>query len=259
MSPLVSPQSQEVYATFKLGLTRLETAGQNQSALQQALLSFHGALEDYFRLFLSESVTVPTEIRAVARDRSKTQWRDLANLAQKYNLIDVEEKYLILGMNKKRQEIAHGKACKINKKEVAQYATFVQSIIEYVDPPVSHSPAMQPISTPPSVVTHTSSHTSSGYTIAIVVASVILVAMVVSLLFMVIPLENTSSFPFTRTVTTNSDCVIKGNISINTGNRYYHLPGMEDYDSIVITPSKGERWFCNEAEAIAQGWSKAPR
>lgn len=54
-------------------------------------------------------------------------------------------------------------------------------------------------------------------------------------------------------------CVIKGNISVNTGNKNYHLPGMEDYENTIIDPSKGEKWFCTESEAIANGWKKAPR
>ncbi|PSB02834.1 sunset domain-containing protein [Merismopedia glauca] len=54
-------------------------------------------------------------------------------------------------------------------------------------------------------------------------------------------------------------CKIKGNISHNTGIKLYHLPGMEDYESTVIDPAKGEKWFCTESEAIANGWRKAPR
>ncbi|TAG92505.1 MAG: hypothetical protein EAZ09_15250 [Oscillatoriales cyanobacterium] len=54
-------------------------------------------------------------------------------------------------------------------------------------------------------------------------------------------------------------CTIKGNISINTGNKFYHLPSMEDYESTVIDPASGERWFCTESEAKASGWRKAPR
>ncbi|MEG4274403.1 MULTISPECIES: sunset domain-containing protein [unclassified Microcoleus] len=54
-------------------------------------------------------------------------------------------------------------------------------------------------------------------------------------------------------------CTIKGNISIDTGNKVYHLPGMEDYESTVIDPARGERWFCTESEAKANGWRKAPR
>ena len=55
------------------------------------------------------------------------------------------------------------------------------------------------------------------------------------------------------------ECNIKGNISYNTGNKIYHLPGMEYYQSTRIDPTKGERWFCSESEAIANGWRKARR
>ena len=58
---------------------------------------------------------------------------------------------------------------------------------------------------------------------------------------------------------TKSACVIKGNISYNTGRKLYHLPGMEDYENTVIDFSRGERWFCTEAEAIEAGWQKAPK
>jgi hypothetical protein len=54
-------------------------------------------------------------------------------------------------------------------------------------------------------------------------------------------------------------CNIKGNISISTNKKLYHLPEMKDYKITKISPEKGERWFCSEAEAIANGWKKAPR
>ncbi|MBE9182753.1 cold shock domain-containing protein [Oculatella sp. LEGE 06141] len=68
-----------------------------------------------------------------------------------------------------------------------------------------------------------------------------------------------SRSPSPITSVTQPECVIKGNISIATGNKLYHLPGMEDYESTVITSSAGERWFCTESEAIANGWRRAPR
>lgn len=58
---------------------------------------------------------------------------------------------------------------------------------------------------------------------------------------------------------TQPNCTIKGNISQTGGTRYYHLPGMEDYENTVIDPAMGEKWFCSEQEAIANGWQKAPR
>lgn len=60
-------------------------------------------------------------------------------------------------------------------------------------------------------------------------------------------------------ITSQPDCLVKGNISHNSGDKLYHIPGMEDYENTVIDPARGEKWFCDEAEAIAQGWRKAPR
>lgn len=94
-----------------------------------------------------------------------------------------------------------------------------------------------------------------GFTIGI--ASIIVI--VVIGLFTFIEPRTPSKVPPIVTMITKPDCVIKGNISISTGNKLYHLPGMEDYDATVISPEKGERWFCTEAEAISQGWKKAPR
>ena len=39
-------------------------------------------------------------------------------------------------------------------------------------------------------------------------------------------------------------CHIKGNISINTGEPIYHVPGQEHYRETKISPQYGERWFC---------------
>lgn len=52
-------------------------------------------------------------------------------------------------------------------------------------------------------------------------------------------------------------CNIKGNISMNTGERIFHVPGQEHYGETRISLTHGERWFCSEAEAHAAGWRKA--
>ncbi|NET10856.1 MAG: cold shock domain-containing protein [Merismopedia sp. SIO2A8] len=57
---------------------------------------------------------------------------------------------------------------------------------------------------------------------------------------------------------TQPDCNVKGNISISSDRKLYHLPGMKDYENTIISPHKGERWFCSEAEARQHGWIKAP-
>ncbi len=51
-------------------------------------------------------------------------------------------------------------------------------------------------------------------------------------------------------------CAIKGNIG-KGGTRIYHVPGGRFYDRTRIDTSKGERWFCTEAEARAAGWRRS--
>jgi hypothetical protein len=58
-------------------------------------------------------------------------------------------------------------------------------------------------------------------------------------------------------VQTAQNCRIRGNVSIATGERIYHVPGQADYERTKIRPSYGERWFCSEAEARRAGWRRA--
>ena len=51
-----------------------------------------------------------------------------------------------------------------------------------------------------------------------------------------------------------AQCLIKGNIN-SKGVKIYHVPGSSAYASTKIDTSKGERWFCTEADALAAGWS----
>ncbi len=48
-------------------------------------------------------------------------------------------------------------------------------------------------------------------------------------------------------------CAIKGNIS-RSGRRTYHMPWSPWYERTKIESRKGERWFCNEREAMQAGW-----
>ena len=54
-------------------------------------------------------------------------------------------------------------------------------------------------------------------------------------------------------------CDIKGNISISSGERIYHVRGQEYYDETVIRGEYGERWFCTDDEARDAGWREAGR
>lgn len=57
-------------------------------------------------------------------------------------------------------------------------------------------------------------------------------------------------------IETGNQCNIKGNISWS-GEKIYHLPGCEYYEKTVIDETKGEKYFCNEEEAVSAGWRRA--
>jgi endonuclease YncB( thermonuclease family) len=60
-----------------------------------------------------------------------------------------------------------------------------------------------------------------------------------------------------RAVAASPDgCPIKGNIN-RQGERIYHTPWSRWYDRVQIDEARGQRWFCDEAEAEAAGW-RAP-
>ena len=48
--------------------------------------------------------------------------------------------------------------------------------------------------------------------------------------------------------------VVKGNVDARTGERVYLVPGDFYYDTTVVDESRGDRWFCTEAEARAAGF-----
>ena len=50
---------------------------------------------------------------------------------------------------------------------------------------------------------------------------------------------------------------IKGNISIRTGEKIYHLPSDRYYSATQISPNIGERMFCTTGQAEAAGWRHA--
>lgn len=54
----------------------------------------------------------------------------------------------------------------------------------------------------------------------------------------------------------SDECVIKGNIS-KSYTKDYFLPGCPNYKRVKIDQRKGEKWFCTEEEAQAEGWQRS--
>lgn len=63
--------------------------------------------------------------------------------------------------------------------------------------------------------------------------------------------------PAPVTTASNGECLIKGNISSKNEEKIYHVPGQQAYSRTKISTDKGEKWFCNEQDAVDAGWRKA--
>ena len=55
-----------------------------------------------------------------------------------------------------------------------------------------------------------------------------------------------------------NNCMIKGNISSND-EKIYHMKEGQYYSKTKISPTKGEKWFCTEKQAIDNGWRKSEK
>jgi len=62
--------------------------------------------------------------------------------------------------------------------------------------------------------------------------------------------------PASSAASPSPDCIIKGNVN-RRGERIYHMPGQKYYFQTGINWFGGERWFCSELDARAEGWRKA--
>jgi len=60
-----------------------------------------------------------------------------------------------------------------------------------------------------------------------------------------------------NTEPTNSECLIKGNISDAGYGKTYLYPGCDNYDRTIIDTQKGESYFCTEQEAEEAGFRRA--
>lgn len=52
-------------------------------------------------------------------------------------------------------------------------------------------------------------------------------------------------------------CVVKGDVDA-TGQKFFYLPNDAEYAEIRMNVARGDRWFCNVADAQLQGWTRKP-
>ena len=95
-----------------------------------ALLSIHGALEDFFREWLSSHTSMPLSVREKVVNQRDCQWDCLIKLAQQYADLTNDKARKIRHANGKRAGFAHGGRIEWGRLDVETYADFVQRWIE---------------------------------------------------------------------------------------------------------------------------------
>jgi TM2 domain-containing membrane protein YozV len=125
---------------LQLGWERLQKADHDPELLGYALVSFHGALEDYFRYSLATNNFLDVFQRARVQDPQQVQWHELLNLMQQYRPLSIDDCRSILNANKLCQEVAHGSRFQGTRVDVELYGQLVQQLITtpgFASPPVS--------------------------------------------------------------------------------------------------------------------------
>ncbi len=115
---------------LQLGWERFQKAGNDPELLGYALISFHGALEDYFRDWLSNNNFIDPQIRHRVQDKQQVQWKELIDLMQQYGGVSLETRNSILNANRLRQQVAHGSRFSGTRADVEAYANLVQQLMD---------------------------------------------------------------------------------------------------------------------------------
>ncbi|MDX6447102.1 MAG: hypothetical protein QOH71_4176 [Blastocatellia bacterium] len=110
-------------------MNRLSEAGNNPSLLGSALVSIHGALEDYIRGKLANNSRLSSAQRTSATDKQKTQWMQLLDWTEQYDGLAAIDRQRILRFNGMRQRFAHGEEFTGTRREIEEYAVFVQNFV----------------------------------------------------------------------------------------------------------------------------------
>ncbi|HIK07307.1 MAG TPA: TM2 domain-containing protein [Trichormus sp. M33_DOE_039] len=125
---------------LQLGWERLQKADNDSELLGYALVSFHGALENYFRDWLATNNSLDFAQRERVQDPQQVQWKELLDLIQQYRGLSAEDFRRILNANKLRQEVANGNRFQGTRADVEVYGQLVQQLITspgFATPPAS--------------------------------------------------------------------------------------------------------------------------
>ena len=129
---------------LRIGWERLQKAGNDTELLGCALVSFHGALADYFRDWLAANSAVEVETRYKLLDRQPVHWQELMDLMQQYGNLNYEARSRINNANRLCQEVVHGNRFRGTRPDVEDYGNLVQKLIAH--PYAVYSPKSNPSS-----------------------------------------------------------------------------------------------------------------
>jgi hypothetical protein len=111
------------------GLELLEKAANNSELLGLALISIHGALEDYCRFCIASNSKADEQERLRVQNVREVQWKELLDLMKKYENLQKEERNLIFKMNRERQKVGHGEPFLGTRSDLEYYARFVENML----------------------------------------------------------------------------------------------------------------------------------
>ena len=103
---------------LEIGRKRIKSAENNPDMMCLILISYDGALEDYFRLALSQKVPDKEE---VLLDKNATKWKDLLEYGTQYLGLTPEDYNFIKEANNHRNVIGHGDEFDWNQTDLIKY------------------------------------------------------------------------------------------------------------------------------------------
>jgi hypothetical protein len=126
---------------IELGLRRLAQSAHTPDLLGSALVSLHGALEDYARAWIARNHS-PLADQFCAGDKSLS-WSTVLDLMQRYGQLSRQQRYRIHYAGALRDDVVRGGHFRGTRRDVERFAELVQSILGYQPPaPSGEAPRM---------------------------------------------------------------------------------------------------------------------
>ena len=127
--PPVDRRPQNPGALFRDARRLLDAADGDPSRLKDALLSFHGALEEYLRRWLAALPGLEPALRQLVMNRSEIKHFQLIALAAQYGGLPLSDAATLNTFSRIRNDCAHGARFTGTKEQLEIYARVVEAIV----------------------------------------------------------------------------------------------------------------------------------